>query len=219
MKTPIVAVYVRVSTRTQRHDSQEREVLEFCKRKGWRIFSIYREKKPGANAPRTVLDQLMQDARGGKFGILAVYKLDRLGRSLLHLTQIVEEFRGLKIAIVATSQGIDTSAGDSAASLLLNLLGSVAEFERELIKDRTLAGLETARRKGVKLGRPVLDPAKVALVRKMYADRRPGMNRTLGQIAHEAKMSIGSVWKIVNHKTAVHKSPPSKKAKSPEGRP
>lgn len=91
------------------------------------------------------------------------YKLDRLGRSITHLALIVRELQRRNVALICTSQGIDTSKQNPVGQLQLGVLMAVAEFEQALIKERTLAGLEVARRRGKRLERPPLDPKTVVL--------------------------------------------------------
>jgi DNA invertase Pin-like site-specific DNA recombinase len=86
------------------------------------------------------------------------YKLDRLGRSLTHLAIIPGELQMRNVALICTSQGIDTSKQNPVGQLQLGVVMAVAEFERALIQERTLAGLGVARRRGKRLGRPPLPP-------------------------------------------------------------
>src|SRR5438132_8403662 len=97
---------------------------------------------------------MMQDIRGGRVERLVVYKLDRLGRSLTHLALILDEINRLKVPLIASSQGIDTSDDNPAGKLQLGVLMAVAEFERGIIRERVNAGLAAARERGVRLGRP-----------------------------------------------------------------
>jgi DNA invertase Pin-like site-specific DNA recombinase len=96
----------------------------------------------------------MTDVRRGKVDVIVCFKLDRLGRSLAHLAQIVGELTEHRVALVCPSQGIDTSTGNPASQLQLNILMAIAEFERSIIQERVAAGLKAAKAKGVKLGRP-----------------------------------------------------------------
>jgi len=161
----------------------------------------------------------MHDARAKKFNLVAVYKMDRLGRSLAHLLQIVKELSGLGIGVIATSQGIDTTSGGSVGNLVLSVMGAVAEFERELIQERTIAGVESARRRGVKLGRPGTPPEKIARVLELRKQTQPHALK-FAEIASVTGLSIGMVHKIVsqNERGPVHKPSPRKTAKPSEGR-
>ena len=103
------AVYIRVSSLGQRTDSQEQELRRYCRQRGWKDIAFYTDRLSGAKADRPALERLMRDLRAGKVDRVIVYKLDRLGRSLTHLALILDELNRLKIPLIASSQGIDTS--------------------------------------------------------------------------------------------------------------
>jgi DNA invertase Pin-like site-specific DNA recombinase len=92
--------------------------------------------------------------RRGEIARVVVFKLDRLGRSLTHLALILDEFTRNGVSLICTSQGIDTSCDNPVGRLQLNVLIAVAQFEREIIRERVKAGVQAARARGVKLGRP-----------------------------------------------------------------
>jgi DNA invertase Pin-like site-specific DNA recombinase len=154
MKAKRIAVYGRVSTDAQSHASQLRGVRGYVRRR-WPKAEVteYLDKASGARFSREGLDALMTDVRQGRVDVLAVYKLDRLGRSLQHLAQLVGEFEAHGTALVATSQGIDTSESNPAGRLQMHVLAAVAEFERSVIRERINAGLAAARERGTTLGR------------------------------------------------------------------
>ena len=108
----------------------------------------------GARSSRKGLDRLMALVRRGKIDIVAVYKLDRLGRSLSHLAGMIDEFSSHRVGLISVSQGIDTSANNAMPKMQLGMLSVFAEFERDLIRERTVAGLRAAQAKGTVLGRP-----------------------------------------------------------------
>jgi DNA invertase Pin-like site-specific DNA recombinase len=151
-----VAVYLRVSTDNQTHDSQEKELQEYCLRRGWSNVEWYRDTASGAKQDRQGLNELMIKVRRGKVDIILAFKLDRLARSLGHLAQLIAELQNHQVALVCPSQGIDTSNNkyNPAAQLQLNILAAVAQFEKELITERVNAGIAAAKARGVKLGRP-----------------------------------------------------------------
>ena len=95
----------------------------------------------------------MADVRRNRLDVIVCFKLDRLGRSLPHLAQIVAELTAHRVALVCPSQGIDTSGLNPASQLQLNILMAIAEFERSIIQERVTAGLRAAKAKGVRLGR------------------------------------------------------------------
>ena len=96
----------------------------------------------------------MREIRKGRVDTVVAYKLDRLGRSLPHLAQLVGEMAAHRVALVIPAQGIDTSASNPASQFQLNILMAVAEFEREIIRERVHSGLRAARARGARLGRP-----------------------------------------------------------------
>ena len=151
MKT---VIYTRVSTDTQNHRSQLQKLREYCARRGWTEVEEITDTISGTKTSRAGLDRLMALVRRGKVDIVVCFKLDRLGRSLSHLAALIGEFNAHNVALVVPAQGIDTSGANSAARLQLNILCAVAEFERDLIRERTLAGLVAARKRGARLGRP-----------------------------------------------------------------
>jgi DNA invertase Pin-like site-specific DNA recombinase len=158
------ALYVRVSTGEQTTDSQEHDLRAYAERRGWRDLQIYSDQISGAKFVRPGLDALLAAVRAGKVERIVIFKLDRLGRSLPHLALILDELQRHGVALIATSQGIDTSNANPVGRLQLNVLMAVAEFEREIIRERVNAGLAAARARGVKLG------------------RRPGHNRTPAEV-------------------------------------
>ncbi len=150
MKT---AIYARVSTDDQNLSSQLEACREWCAR--MKVTAVeYLDKSSGASVSRAALDRLMADARHGRVKTVVCYKLDRLGRSLVHLAQMVGEFDVHGVALVCPSQGIDTRDSNPAGRLQMHVLMAVAEFERSLIRERTKAGLVAAKARGVPLGRP-----------------------------------------------------------------
>jgi DNA invertase Pin-like site-specific DNA recombinase len=156
MNTPNlkIAIYTRVSTDKQTHDSQLNELRDYCRRRGWSDVVEYADVISGATFSRAGLDKLMADARRYRLDVVVCFKLDRLGRSLPHLAQIVGELTSHRVALVCPSQGIDTTSLNPASQLQLNILMAIAEFERSIIRERVAAGLRAAKARGAKLGRP-----------------------------------------------------------------
>src|SRR5262245_41291510 len=116
------AIYLRVSTTDQRFDSQEQELRAYCDRRGWTDAQAFTDKACGAKTNRGGLEALMAAVRAGKLERVVVYKLDRLGRSLTHLALVLDELQRHGVALVATSQGIDTSSDNPVGRLQLNVL-------------------------------------------------------------------------------------------------
>lgn len=144
---PRVAVYLRVSTDQQTHNSQEAEMRDYCTRRGWSEPLWFRDTASGAKQSREGLNELMALARRGKIDVVLTFKLDRLARSLSHLAQVLAELQAHHVALVCPSQGIDTSNANPAAQLQINILAAVAQFEREIITERVRAGSRRPRRR------------------------------------------------------------------------
>jgi DNA invertase Pin-like site-specific DNA recombinase len=141
----------------------------------------------GAKAKRPALDRLRADAMQRRFDIVAVVKLDRLARSVHHLTTLGQEFEALGVDLVVLDQAIDTTT--PSGKLLFHVLGSIAEFERDLIRERTRAGLAAAKRRGKTLGRPrVISEEASARIRRLHQ-----AGRSLRQIAEVLGVSKTAV--------------------------
>jgi len=150
-----VAIYARVSTADQCCEMQLRELREYAGRRGWEIADAYVDTGwSGAKASRPELDRLMQDVAQHKFDCVLVWKLDRFGRSVLHLNQQLAALTTYGVRFIATSQSLDTDHANPTSRLLLQILASVAAFEQEMIRERTLAGVRAAKANGKTLGRP-----------------------------------------------------------------
>ena len=150
---PRVALYARVSTTDQAVEPQLHPLRRYAEARGLEVAGEYVDHgQSGAKDRRPALDRLLADARRRRFDVLAVVKLDRLARSVRHLTTLAAELEALGVDLVVLDQSIDTST--PSGRLLFHVLGSIAEFERDLIRERTRAGMAAARRRGARLGRP-----------------------------------------------------------------
>lgn len=166
------AIYVRVSTAEQETDLQEVELKEYCERRGW-SFVLYRDRgQSGAKQDRPALNAMLSDLRKRKFDVLVVWALDRLARSLKNLLSISEECRTLGVDLVSLKQAVDTTL--PAGRLTFQVLGAVAEFEREMLRERVRAGMAQARRAGKNVGRPVKRNLLASEIEKMKMLRAQG---------------------------------------------
>ena len=153
MSSTRVAIYARVSTRDQNCELQLADLEAMATARGFEVAGRYIDQGiSGAQERRPELDKLMADASRGKFQTVAVWKFDRFARSLKHLIVSLEEFRALGVDFISYREAVDTST--PAGKMLFSVIGAMAEFERELIRERVAAGLARARAKGVRLGRP-----------------------------------------------------------------
>ena len=135
-----VAIYCRVSTEEQDVDKQEAACLEYCKRNNYEVYKIYKDIISGKTTSRPEFNLLLDDMRLFKFHGIVVTKLDRIGRSLQHLLDLFEEFAKKGIHFIAVTQNIDTST--SAGKLQMQIMGAFAEFERNIISERTKEALK-----------------------------------------------------------------------------
>ena len=188
-----IALYLRVSTDRQTTDSQALELHDYCARRRWTNVREYSDTSSGAKFSRQGLDALMSDVRRHRIDAVVAYKLDRLGRSLPHLAQLIAEMTAHRVALVVPQQGIDTSASNPAAQLQLNILMAVAEFEREIIRERVNAGLRAARARGKRLGRPSTLEEHLPRVREL---RDRGM--TISAVARELSLPYSSTHKLAS---------------------
>ena len=157
--------YARVSKNEQNLDLQRDALIKAgCSEK-----NIFTDKITGTKAERKGLDQALSHLREGD--TFVVWRLDRLGRSLKHLIETVTNLQQQKIAFQSITENINTST--ATGQLVFHIFGSLAEFERNLIRERTIAGLEAARARGRLGGRPELKAtsSKVAMAKKLYADK------------------------------------------------
>jgi len=142
-----VAIYCRVSTEEQDADKQKMACEEYCKRNNIEIYKIYIDKGiSGSKTSRPSFNELLKDMRLYKFNAIMVTKLDRLGRSLQHLLSLIEEFKNKGVDFIAITQNIDTSS--AIGKFQLQVMGAFAEFERNIISERTKEGLRYAKNVG-----------------------------------------------------------------------
>ena len=194
METKKVAVYTRVSTQDQHPEMQQKELVEYVKRRGWSLHKIYCDKGvSGAKERRPALDELLEDCRRKRVGIVVVWKFDRFARSLKQLLNALELFRTLDIGFVSCTEAIDTSL--PRGEMLFQIIGAIAQWERSLIVERVRTGLEFARSQGKRLGRPPLrelTPEEVAKLRK----ERKRTKATFRTLATKYGLSVWSVHRI-----------------------
>ena len=162
------AIYARVSTSNngQNPEMQLGELREHCRRRGWEIVGEYVDAGvSGAKDRRPQLDRLMADCRRRRVDVVLVYRYDRFARSLRQLVNALEEFRSLGIEFISLHEGVDTSTPNGR--LVFGIFASIAEFERELIRDRVKSGIAAARLRGRPPGRPRVnvDAARIAGLR------------------------------------------------------
>ena len=136
------AIYCRVSTDDQDADKQDYICQEYCKRSNIDVFKVYKDVISGKTTSRPSFNQMLEDMRQYRFNCIIVTKLDRIGRSLQHLLSMFDEFRNKGVNFIATTQNIDTTT--ATGKLQLHILSAFAEFERNIISERTKEGLKRA---------------------------------------------------------------------------
>ena len=185
------AIYARVSTNIgQDPHMQMRELREYCQRRGWEIAGEYVDAGvSGAKQNRPQLDALLVECRKRHVDAVVVYRYDRFARSLRQLVNALEEFRSLGIEFISLHEGVDTSTPNGR--LVFGIFASIAEFERELIRERVAAGVANARRQGKRLGRPkrVFDRGRALELRLQ--------GLSFPKIAQELGVGLGTVVRSI----------------------
>jgi putative DNA-invertase from lambdoid prophage Rac len=192
------AIYARVSTQDQNNQIQIRELTQCVECHGWKLAGVYEDRTSGATVTRPGLDRLMADARQRRFDVLLVWKLDRFGRSLVHCIGAIQELGSLGVRFMAVTQGLDTDERNPAAKLLMHILAAVAQFERELIRERVAAGLRHAKERGTKSGRPVGRPRRVFDRDQVTVLRKRGLS--VERIAREMSVSVGTAFRVLRER-------------------
>jgi len=177
--------YARVSTLEQNADLQADALTAAgC----WRVFT---DHVSGAKAERPELDRVLEQLRDGD--TLVIWRLDRLGRSLRHLIDVVADLSARGVGFWSVSESIDTTT--SGGRLVFHVFGALAEFERDLIRERTLAGLQAGRRRGRAGGRPALmTKDKTTTAQRMYDQQE----LTVEQIARALGVSRSTIYRALN---------------------
>jgi len=189
-----IALYARVSTDKQTCENQLQELRTIAERMNYTIVAEFIDNgisgmKTRQNRP--ALDQLMKSATQRRFDMVMCWSIDRLGRSLQNLVEILNELQALKIDLFFLQQGMDTST--PSGRMIFSVFGAIGEFERNLIRERVIAGQKRAVANGVKMGRPskMNDGMRSAI----QLLRKKGMG--IKQIARELKVGIGTVYSVI----------------------
>jgi DNA invertase Pin-like site-specific DNA recombinase len=180
---------MRVSTLDQHPESQLHDLRQMAGQRGYEIVHEYTDRISGAKATRPRLDQMMADARRGRFYIVLVWASDRIARSVKHFLDVLDELNRLGIEYVSFRENIDT-AGPLGRAIVV-IIGAIAELERSLIVERVRAGMRRARLEGQHIGRNplVLDHAGI------QQDRSRG--QSLRQIARGHCISTATVQRVL----------------------
>lgn len=185
-----VALYARVSTFDQDADLQLVELRRYVAARGWEIAGEFADRGvSGAAASRPALDQLWAAVRRRDVDGVVVWRFDRFSRSIADLVTSLEEFRALGVAFVSIHEQIDTTS--PTGRVVFAVVAAMAEFEREILRERVRAGLARARERGVRLGRPpMLDAARIVTLRREGFSIR-AIARTVGGAASSVAEILG----------------------------
>ena len=189
-----IAIYARVSTDKQSTENQLLELRTLCTKLGYTIVQEYTDNGiSGAKSrdERPALDLLLKDATRRKFDMVMCWSIDRLGRSLQHLVEILNELQALKIDLYFQQQGMDTST--PSGRMIFSVFGAIGEFERNLIRERVKAGQQRAKANGVKLGRPTKMNTGLRTAVKLLREKGMGIK----QIAKELQIGVGTVYTAI----------------------
>ena len=183
-------LYARVSTSDQQTlTMQNRAMREYAARRGWTVALQVREVNSGA-AKRQARETLMEAAHRREIDLVLVWRLDRWGRSVTDLLATLQELEHLGVGFVSLTEALDLTT--PAGRAMAGLLAIFAEFEREIIRERTRAGLAHAREKGKQLGRPATAAVHAAEIRKLH---RAGVSKA--EIARRLQIGRTSVRRIL----------------------
>jgi len=182
-----VALYARVSKADDSQDTESQliRLQAYAKERGWEVYDKYVDHASGADVNRPDLDRMMSDAMQRRFSLVVTTKIDRMARSCRNLLNLIEELKGRGLGFECTDQPISTET--PTGTLTLQILGAVAEFERQLIRERTKQGLAAARARGKLPGHPVIQ-IDAGRVRALIAE-----GKSLRAIAKELGVSHQTV--------------------------
>jgi DNA invertase Pin-like site-specific DNA recombinase len=200
--TKRACLYLRVSTASKtKYDNgtfnqnpavQEQPLRELITQRGWLLTRVYSDRASGTKERRPGLDALMADARRGIFDVVLVFRFDRFARSVKQLVLALEEFRSLGIDFISYQESLDTST--PIGRLMFTIIAGMAELERSVIRERIMAGMEYARVRGTKSGKPVGRPQVIFRRDKARELRDQGLSWR--QIARQLGVSSTTVRRV-----------------------
>jgi DNA invertase Pin-like site-specific DNA recombinase len=188
-----VILYARVSTKEQNVDMQLSDLKAYSQARGLEIIKTYIDYASGSRNDRENYQKLFNDVRKRKTDAVVVWKFDRFARSTKELINALEEFNSLGVDFISYKENIDTSS--PAGKILFTMISAFAEFERSIIKERVQAGIDKAKAKGIKLGRPKIPPFKI---KEVIAMKELGANYK--EIAKKLGISKSTYYNIIGSK-------------------
>jgi DNA invertase Pin-like site-specific DNA recombinase len=187
------ALYMRVSTVDQHPETQLLDLRQMATQRGYEIVQEYTDRISGAKAKRPGLDQMMTDARRGRFDVVLVWASDRIARSVKHFLDVLDELNRIGVEYVSFRENIDT--GGPLGRAIIVIIGAIAELERSLIVERVRAGMRRARLEGLRIGRAPLVLDNLAI----QQDRQRG--QSIREIARGHSVSTATIQRVLR-KTA-----------------
>ena len=195
-----IALYARISTDEQNPEVQLQALRGHATNRGWTVTEEFVDHGySGAKERRPALDRLMKAAWTGQFQAVLIFRFDRFARSTKHLITALEKFQSLNINFISLQEQFDTSTPIGHA--MFTIIGAMSQLERDIIRERVMAGLAHARTRGVRLGRPVasakpdevLDLKQQGLSVPEIATRLHCSRSTVKRRLHEGLLSAGVV--------------------------
>jgi DNA invertase Pin-like site-specific DNA recombinase len=187
------ALYMRVSTLDQHPETQLYDLRQMAAQRGYEVVAEFTDKISGTKAKRPGLDQMMADARRGRFDVVLVWACDRIARSTRHFLDVLDDLNRIGVEFVSFREQIDT--GGPLGRAIVIIIGAIAELERNLIIERVRAGMRRARLEGQHIGRNPLVLDHAAIVR----DRQHG--QSLRQVAKGHRISTATVQRVLREHT------------------
>jgi len=216
---PLAAIYVRVSTQDQAQhgfslDAQQDSLQNYAKAIGYDIFRIYRDEgKSAKDMKRVEMQQMLSDAKEKKFSAIFIYKLDRFSRSLKDLILTIDQLKEWGIDFVSLSDKIETAS--ASGKLMFHIISAFAEFERNIIGDRTKFGMERRAKEGGFITRAplgyklfhkqlIIDPLNVDKVREIFREYLSS-SISLSQLARKNNLTTSGVIKLLANRSYIGK--------------
>ena len=189
-----VAIYARVSTASQSVENQFAELRDVAARNGWEIvveLSDHGISGAKGRDQRPAFDELLRRATRREFDLIMVWAIDRLGRSIQHLVSFINEIQSLRVDLYVHQQAIDTTT--PSGRMIFSIFSALGEYERELMRERIIAGQKRARSQGIKIGRPskMNDAVKTSV--KMLREKGIGIR----DIAKKLEIGVGTVYSVL----------------------
>ena len=191
-----VILYARVSTRDQNIDMQLIDLRSYAEARKLNIVKEYIDYASGSRSDRENYQRMLNDVRKRKTDVVIVWKFDRFARSTKELINALEEFNSLGVDFVSYKENVDTST--PAGKILFTMISAFAEFERAIIRERVIAGMEKAKAKGVRLGRP-----KIALFKIQQAIEMKEKGVNYKSICKKLGLSKSSYYQIIATKKII----------------